>query len=153
MFRKLALRIIAASLCVLFLTTELAVSGSHSHEQTLYEVGFTSFVFNDSSRPTDGFPDGRPIAVFVWYPADSDSVDGAGPALYPMDPFYGLLPPLPSPFFESQGFDKAYEEPAPADGPFQLVMFSPGWGAPAYGYTNIGPSLASQGVVGSPSRN
>ena len=145
MFRKLALRIFAASCCVLFATHEPAVSGGRPHQQMLYEVGFTSFVFNDSSRPTVGFPDGRPIAVFVWYPADS--VDGAGPALYPMDPFYGLLPPLPSPFFESQGFHKAYEEPAPADGPFQLVMFSPGWGAPAYGYTNIGPSLASQGVV------
>lgn len=147
MLRRIAFRIIATSFCVLFAIPEFAVSGGHPQQQMLYEVGFTSFVFNDASRPTDGFPDGRPISVSVWYPADIDSIDGAGPALYPMDPFYGLLPPLPSPFFESQGFHNAYEEPEPADGPFQLVMFSPGWGAPAYGYTNIGPSLATQGVV------
>jgi predicted dienelactone hydrolase len=147
MSRKYVLRIIAASLWVLFVIPEFAISGGKPHQQMLYEVGFTSFVFNDASRPTEGFPDGRPIAVSIWYPAESDSIDGAGPAWYPMDPFYGVPAVLPSIFFESHGFHKAYAEPTPADGPFQLVVFSPGWGGPAYGYTNIGPSLASQGIV------
>ena len=116
--------------------------------QVSYEVGFTSFVINDTTRPAEGFPAGRPIAVYVWYPADAASIDGdTEEAVYPMDPFSGTPGAFPSAFFEAHGFHKAYQEPDAAAGPFQLVMFSPGWGAPAYGYVNIGPSLASQGIV------
>jgi len=135
----------------LFSVTALAakpVSGAHPHQQASYEVGFTSFVINDASRPTEGFPDGRPIAIYVWYPVDAESINGSTPeAEYPMDPFFGSPGYFPSAFFEAHGFHKAYQEPDAAAGPFQLVMFSPGWGGPAYGYVNIGPSLASQGFV------
>jgi len=135
----------------LFSMTVLAApvaKGAHPKQQVSYEVGFTIFVINDAARPTEGFPDGRPTAVYVWYPADAASIDGdTEEAVYPMDPFSGTPGAFPSAFFEAHGFHKAYQEPDAAAGPFQLVMFSPGWGGPGYGYVNIGPSLASQGFV------
>lgn len=123
--------------------------GAHPKSQVSYEVGFTIFVINDAARPTEGFPDGRPTAVYIWYPADAASIEEGvtSQAWYPMDPFSGTPGAFPSAFFESEGFHKAYQEPDAAAGPFKLVMFSPGWGAPGYAYVNIGPSLASQGFV------
>lgn len=121
---------------------------ANPNSQVSYEAGFTIFVINDVGRPTEGFPDGRPVAVYVWYPANAASVDGgAEEAVYPMDPFSGTPGGFPSAFFEAHGFHRAYQEPEAAAGPFKLLVFSPGWGVPAYGYINIGPRLASQGYI------
>ena len=122
---------------------ELALAGP-------YEVGFTSFVLSDSSRPGDGGPFAdRPIPVYVWYPVDPGSIDSSTPqAIYPIDPLYLTFLTTTSENWEAYGIDRAYQEPDPsADGPFPLLMFSPGWGASASMHTSVGTRLASHGFV------
>jgi hypothetical protein len=113
-----------------------------------YEVGFTFFLLVDDSRDTDSGFGGRPIPVYVWYPADPAEIDEGTPeAAYPMDPYYGFLPPVDSSSLELYGLDPAYHEPVPSsDAPFPLVMFSPGWGAPSLFHVSIGTRLASHGI-------
>lgn len=122
---------------------ELALAGP-------YEVGFTSFVLSDSSRPGDGaaFAD-RPIPVYVWYPVDPGNIDSSTPqAVYPLDPLYYTFLTATSENWEAYGIDRAYQEPDPSTGgPFPLVMFSPGWGAAAWMHTSVGTRLASHGFV------
>jgi predicted dienelactone hydrolase len=115
-----------------------------------YEIGFTSFVLTDSSRPGDGAAYlHRPLPVYVWYPADAQAVTPAWPqALYPMDPLYAGLPSFPADAWAPYGFDQALQEPAPsADGPFPLVVISPGWGGSAWQHMPIATRLASHGFV------
>lgn len=109
-----------------------------------YEVGFTTFTLHDPSRSD------RPIPVYVWYPADPTGIDASSPeAMYPLDPFHpGEFPEAPSSAFEAYGLDRAYQEPAPAAGPFPLVMFTPGWGGTAYTDGHyVGTGLAREGFV------
>jgi predicted dienelactone hydrolase len=122
---------------------ELAVQGP-------FEIGFTSFVLTDSSRPGDGDAFlNRPIPVYVWYPVDPESIDSSTPeAVYPLDPLYVTSLAATSGNWEAYGMDPAYQEPDPSSaGPFPLLMFSPGWGAPAWMHTSIGTRLASHGFV------
>ena len=115
-----------------------------------YEVGFTSFVLTDPSRPGDGGTwQHRPIPVYVWYPVDPATVGPSTPeAVYPLDPIYRIAPDSTSSDWEKYGMDRAYEEPIPSSGgPFPLLMFSPGWGAEAWHHTSIGTRLASHGFV------
>jgi predicted dienelactone hydrolase len=123
--------------------SELALAGP-------YEIGFTSFVLSDPARPGDGDAFGvRPIPVYVWYPVDPDSIDeSSAQAVYPLDPLYLTWLTSISADWEVYGMDRAYHEPPPsAAGPFPLLVFSPGWGAPAWMHTSIGTRLASHGIV------
>jgi dienelactone hydrolase len=124
-------------------------------ERGPYAAGFTSFLLIDTSRPGDGGAYAhRPIPVFVWYPADASSIGRSTPlAEYPLDPLYGGapaggLPSLTSDALEKYGIDRGYEAPpVSADRPFPLLIFSPGWGAPAWAHASIGARLASHGFV------
>jgi predicted dienelactone hydrolase len=72
------------------------------------------------------------------------------PAVYPMNPNFGLsdFPDASSTDFEAHGIDLAYQEAAAAkDGPFPLVIFSPGAHADSLFYVHIGTRLASHGFV------
>jgi hypothetical protein len=123
-----------------------------------YAVGHTSFVIQDASRTAllnsaSGLvPIPRPIPVHVFYPVDPSAVTGATPqATYLLDMIYRATNPqymTTSSEWEAQGIDRAYQEPTPsANGPFPLVMFSPGWGAPAWSAFYVGTRLASHGFV------
>jgi dienelactone hydrolase len=123
-----------------------------------YAVGHTSFVIQDASR-TAVFNSAsgpvqipRPIPIHVFYPVDPSAVSGATPqATYPLDMIYKPTDPqfmTTSSEWEAQGIDRAYQEPTPsATMPFPLVMFSPGWGAPAWAAVYLGTRLASHGFV------
>jgi dienelactone hydrolase len=115
-----------------------------------YEVGFTSFVLTDTSRPGDGGVwTNRPIPVYVWYPVDPGTITPSTPeATYPLDPLYSMVPNSTSSDWEAHGMDRAYQGPVSSStGPFPLLMFSPGWGAPAFMHTSVGTRLASHGFV------
>jgi len=115
-----------------------------------FEVGFTSFLLTDPTRAGDGstYPH-RPIPVSVWYPVDSQTIDGSTPeAVYPLDPLYAVVPNAVSSDFEEYGLDRAYQQPVPSSRkPFPLLMFSPGWGGPTWLHTSVGTRLASHGFV------
>lgn len=113
------------------------------HQGGPYEVGFTTFMVYDESRGD------RPIPIYVWYPAAPSGIDEASPeALYPLFPFEPGAPVAPSSAFEAHGMGRSYMEPEPAQGPFPLIVFSPGWGGTAYtdGYF-AGVGLAKHGFV------
>jgi dienelactone hydrolase len=115
-----------------------------------YEVGFTSYLLTDSSRPGDGSVYAhRPIPVSVWYPVDPQRISPSSPkAMYPLDPLYETWMLSSSTDWERYGVDAAYQEAPPsASRPFPLVMFSPGWGGPAWVHTSVGTRLASHGFV------
>jgi len=122
-----------------------------------YAVGHTSFLLEDASRTatiiTPGGPvlAARPIPVHVFYPADEEDVSSTPEAIYPLDMIYRATDPAfltSSSEWEAEGIDGAYQEPPPsADGPFPVVMFSPGFGIGAWGNLNIGTRLASHGFV------
>jgi len=108
-----------------------------------HAVGHTSYVVANSEAQN------RQVAVSVFYPADAGNITSSTPrAMYPVDPFDHVLPPLASELWESLGYDRAYEGPAPAsDGPFPLLMMSAAWQANAWMYIYFGARLASHGYV------
>jgi len=114
-----------------------------------YKVGFVANTYYDSTR-SDFAGGPRPILTFIWYPAVPDNNGNPmPPAVYPMN-VSGLndLPDASSTDFEAYGIDPAYQEVAASkDGPFPLVIFSPGQGADSLGYVHIGTRLASHGLV------
>lgn len=114
-----------------------------------YLVGHTSFVLTDPGRPGGADFEFRPIPVEVWYPVDPADVTEATPeAVYPLDILYGYVPDTVSSDWEKYGIDRAWQEPLPsAARPFPLVVFSPGWGAPAWWHISVGTRLASHGFV------
>lgn len=125
-----------------------------------YAVGHSVYVFEDTGRETTDSISGEPVPIFrpvpayVFYPVDPESIDGSTPkAVYPLDPIHPLNPRIYSPLtlsdeWEEQGMDPAYEEAVPsAQGPFPLVMVSPGWGGHAWSMMYLGPRLASHGFV------
>jgi hypothetical protein len=121
-----------------------------------FEVGFTHYLLNDTSRPGDAFGvyAHRPIPVYVWYPADARAIGpGAQQAAYPLDPLYlgepvGGIPDALSSDLEPHGVDRAYQDPpVSALRPFPVLVFSPGWGIPAWMHASIGARLASHGFV------
>ncbi len=113
-----------------------------------YAVGFKFFLLTDPSRNTD--IGGRPIAVYVWYPANPGDVTASTPkAVYPLDP-YNVQGGFDSTSeeWESLGLDPAYQAiPVSMDKPFPIVVFSPGWGCAAYFYLYLAQRLASHGFV------
>ncbi len=115
-----------------------------------FEIGFTSFMLTDASRPGDGLAyASRPIPVYVWYPVDAEAVAPSSPeAQVPLDPIYGGLPAYPASAWLPYGFDQALQEPPPStQGPFPLVVFSPGWGAEPWFHMPVAARLASHGFV------
>jgi len=72
------------------------------------------------------------------------------PAVYPIINLVGstALPDASSTYFEAYGTDPAYQEVAASkDGPFPLVVLSPGQGLSSTLFIHIGTRLASHGFV------
>ena len=122
-----------------------------------YAVGHTSFVLTDPSRQAvDTFFGSpltipRPIPVHIFYPVDPASINASTQeAVYPLDLIHLNFGPFLtySSEWEQQGIDPAYQEPVPsANGPFPVVVFSQGWGGPAWMALYVGTRLASHGFV------
>jgi dienelactone hydrolase len=111
-----------------------------------YKVGFVTNTYYDSTR-SDNVEGARPIMTYIWYPAAPDNNGNPmPPAVYEI----GLtgVPPYSSTDFEAYGVDPAYQEVAASkDGPFPLVVLSPGLPAPPLFFVHIGARLASHGFV------
>lgn len=134
------------------LAASLIASAAAAHDPGRpgpYEVGFTSFVPIDTTRSTDSRFGGRPVAIGVFYPVDSEDVDASSPpALYPRNPVNAPSPTFSSLLYEGQGIDAAYQAPLPSTaGPFPLVLFSPAWGASWTWYVYFGTRVASHGYA------
>lgn len=108
-----------------------------------FAVGHANYLLTDKSNGN------RPVAIGVWYPAEAWSIGSSTPlAKYPLDPYSTNLPVSTSADWEKLGYDRAYEGIPPSDqGPFPLVVFSPGWGCDNWMYLFIGTRLASHGYV------
>lgn len=146
-----------ASLALVFLSSLLFVSCIDDEVQPtapaasqaaqladgMYDVGFTYYMLHDAARSD------RPIPVYVWYPIDPASVTTTTtPAQYPLEPFLNILPVVPSTDFEDAGLGAAWQDVPAAPGPFPLIMFSPGLGAPAYASaTYVATEIARHGFV------
>jgi predicted dienelactone hydrolase len=145
---------ILITLCILALVTGAisirltaqAVASAPADQPGPYKVGFVANTYYDSTR-SDNAEGARPILTYIWYPAASDN--NGNPmesAVYEL----GLtgVPPFSSTDFEAYGVDPAYQEvTASKDGPFPLVVLSPGMPAPPLFYVHIGARLASHGFV------
>ena len=129
--------------------TVQAVDSPPADQTGPYKVGFLANTYYDSSR-SDYAGGTRPILTFIWYPVDPDiEAEPLPSAVYPMN-VNGLtgLPDASSTDFEAYGIDPAYQEVTPSqDGPFPLVVFSPGAQGDSLGYVHIGTRLASHGFV------
>ena len=108
-----------------------------------YAIGHTSYQFVDKDAGN------RPVAISVWYPANAGNIHSSSPpAQYLTDPYSVKLPTTASTDWEKLGYDRAYEAPTSSnDGPFPLLMVSPGWGCDNWCYIFIGTRLASHGYV------
>lgn len=115
-----------------------------------YTVGFVANTYYDSTR-SDFAGGPRPIQTFIWYPAEPDNNGNPmPPAVYPVVNLIGsmVLPDASSTNYEAYGTDPAYQEVAASrDGPFPLVVLSPGQGASSTFFIQIGARLASHGFV------
>jgi predicted dienelactone hydrolase len=130
--------------------TVQAVASAPADQAGPYKVGFVTNTYYDSTR-SDFAGGARPIQTFIWYPAAPD-YDGnpVPPAVYPMINLVGsiVLPDASSTYYEAYGIDPAYQEVAASkDGPFPLVVLSPGQGVGSTLYVQIGARLASHGFV------
>lgn len=110
-----------------------------------YAIGHTGYFLTDKDNGN------RPVFVGVWYPVDAKNIKySTPPAQYPLDPYTGTtnLPVTLSTDWEPYGYDRAYEGPTPSDdGPFPLVVFSPGSSEQTWQYIYVGTRLASHGYV------
>jgi predicted dienelactone hydrolase len=111
-----------------------------------YKVGFVTNTYYDSTR-SDNAEGARPIMTYIWYPAAPDNNgDPMSPAVYDLG--INGLPPYSSTDFEAYGVDPAYQQvTASRDGPFPLIILSPGQPALPLFYVHIGARLASHGFV------
>jgi len=123
-----------------------AVASPPADQTGPYKVGFVANTYYDNAR-SDNVEGARPITTYIWYPAAPDNNGNPmSPAVYEL----GLngVPPFSSTDFEAFGVDPAYQEVAASkDGPFPLVVLSPGLPAPPFSYVHIGARLASHGFV------
>jgi hypothetical protein len=109
-----------------------------------FPVGHTSFL-------TKADNSGRRVAVDVYYPADSSRITTqSGEALYAAFPYQNNSPAMTSSQWEAFGYDRAYESPAAATGPFPLIVFGtalgfPGWGVCVFWYPARQPRLRRRG--------
>ena len=130
--------------------TAQAVASAPADQPGPYKVGFVANTYYDSTR-SDFAGGPRPVVTYIWYPAAADNNgDPMLPAVYPMNPTLGLtdFPDASSEDFEAYGIDPAYQEVVASNqGPFPLVIFSPGFHADSLFYVHIGTRLASHGFV------
>jgi predicted dienelactone hydrolase len=145
---------IIITLCIIALVTAVisirltvqAVASPPADQAGPYKVGFVTNTYYDSTR-SDNLEGARAIMTYIWYPAAPDNNGNPmSPAVYDL----GLtgVPPYSSTDFEAYGVDPAYKEVAASkDGPFPLVVFSPGLPAPPLFFVHIGARLASHGFV------
>jgi dienelactone hydrolase len=142
---------IVITLCIVALVTVAisirltvpAVASAPADQTGPYKVGFVSNTYYDSTR-SDFAGGSRPIQTYIWYPAAPDN-DGNSmpPAVYPIS---GIE--ISSTNLEAYGVDPAYQAVAASkNGPFPLVILSPGLGVPSLFYVHIGARLASHGFV------
>src|SRR5271166_6210886 len=110
-----------------------------------YAIGHTALSLVDTANGN------RPEYSSIWYPVDAGTITSSTPpAVYPLDPYTGTtnLPNSLSTDWQKLGYDPAYEGPKPSnDGPFPLLVFSPGYGTTSWDYIFIGTRLASHGYV------
>ena len=127
-----------------------AVASPPADQTGPYKVGFVTNTYYDSTR-SDFAGGPRPIQTFVWYPAaPGNGGNPLPPAVYPIINLIGStgLPDASSTYFEAYGTDPAYQEVAAAkDGPFPLVVLSPGRPISSTLFVQIGARLASHGFV------
>jgi predicted dienelactone hydrolase len=147
----IALCIVAIVAAALIIRLNAQAVASPPADQTgSYKVGFVTNTYYDSTR-SDFAGGPRPIVTFIWYPAAPDNNGNPmPPAVYSMNPTLGLsdVPDGSSTDFEAYGIDPAYQEVAASNqGPFPLVIFSPGFHADSLYYVHIGTRLASHGFV------
>jgi dienelactone hydrolase len=128
----------------------LAVASAPADQTGPYKVGFVTHTYYDNTR--DDFAGGpRPIQTFIWYPAAPNN--NGNPMLPAVYPTINLVPPMVLPdasstLYEAYGIDPAYQEVAASkDGPFPLVIVSPGQGLSSSLLIQIGARLASHGFV------
>ena len=138
--------LVAVAAAIGFRLVSQAAASAPADQTGPYKVGFVANTYFDSSR-SDVAGGPRPIQTYIWYPAAAEN-DGnpLPPAVYDL----GLpgLPPYSSIDFEAYGVDAAYQEVAASkEGPFPLVVLSPGGGAFPLLYVHIGVRLASHGFV------
>jgi predicted dienelactone hydrolase len=127
-----------------------AAAGAPADQIGPYKVGFVVNTYYDSTR--SDFADGpRPIQTFIWYPAAPDNNGNPmPPAVYPVTTHIVpvVYPDASSTDFEAYGIDPAYQEVAASrDGPFPLVILSPGQGESSAYFVQIGTRLASHGFA------
>jgi predicted dienelactone hydrolase len=145
---------IIITLCILVLVTAAigirlttqAVANAPADQTGPYKVGFVANTYHDGTR-SDDVEGARPIMTYIWYPAASDNNGNPmEPAVYEL----GLngVSPFSSTDFEAYGVDPAYQEVATSkEGPFPLIVLSPGMPAHPLFYVHIGARLASHGFV------
>jgi predicted dienelactone hydrolase len=140
--------IVAAAISIRL--TVPAVASAPADQTGPYKVGFMANTYYDSTR-SDFAGGPRPIQTFIWYPAASDNNGNPMlPAVYPITTHIVpiVYPDGSSTDFEAHGIDPAYQEVAASkDGPFPLVVLSPGQGVGSTLYVQIGARLASHGFV------
>lgn len=105
-----------------------------------FEVGHTSRIISNDA--------GRRTALEIWYPVERRTVrPSSARAVYPMDPFDGLVAATVSPDWEALGYDRAYQDLEAAGARFPLVIYSPGFQLPAWAGISFGTRVASHGYV------
>ena len=147
----IALCIVAIAVAAISIhLTGQAVASAPADQPGPYKVGFVMNTYYDDTR-SDFAGGHRPIQTFIWYPAAPDNNGNPmPPAVYPGISPVGSIsyPDTSSTDFEAYGLDPAYQGVAASkDGPFPLVVFSPGAGATSPIYIQIGARLASHGFV------
>lgn len=123
-----------------------------------YSVGTVVYRWTDPTRPeaaTTDPADRRGVIVQAWYPTARDHAKGRGQTAVPYMDGLGRLPPtvnfLPAFIFKRFGAIDTHAQPAAplaaGSGPWPVVIFSPGYGAPRSAYTALLTRLASRGFV------
>lgn len=112
-----------------------------------FAAGFRYLVLEDPSR-TDDRGGVRSIPVHLWYPVDASAVGPGTPeAVYPLDPIYAPGNTATSTELEAFGIDRAWDATPSGQGPFPLLLLSPGWSQDPTFYAYYGARFASHGFV------
>ena len=142
--------LVAVAAAIGFRLVSQAAASAPADQAGPYKVGFVVNTYYDSAR-SDFAGGPRPIQTFIWYPAaPDDNGNPMPPAVYPITTHIVpiVYPDASSTDFEAYGIDPAYQEVAASkDGPFPLVVFSPGAGIGSTFFIQIGARLASHGFV------
>ncbi len=147
---RTALRILL--LCPIVLTFAVAqVSAQVAHTTNApdqigpYAIGHTSYMLTNVEAGN------RPVFLSLWYPADPNAISQSNaPAEYLTDPYTGTtnMPATHSGDWEAIGYDPAFENVKPSkDGPFPLLVVSPGRTGDYWQLTFLGTRIASHGYV------